>query len=360
MKRYSQLCESISSFENLWAAAYRARRGKRYRPDVLAFHHDLENQLFTLREKLLHETYQPGPYRTFPIRDPKPRLISVASYRDRVVHHAICQIIEPLYDRSFIDDSYANRLGRGTHKAVARCTYFARRYPYVLKCDIQKYFPSIDHEILKILIAQKIKCPRTLRLAGKIIDNSNPQEEVVQYLPGDDLFTSLERRKGIPIGNLTSQFFGNVYLNGMDHYIKEALHCGASLRFADDFLVFKDEKGRLHAILRSLQNYLNRLRLKLHPHKCQVSPTVHGVEFLGWIIYPDHRRVRRSTGLRFQRQLRKLQQAYVKGWIDLNSVKASIMSWIGHLQHGDTHGLRRKLLESAVFSRSAECCTTGE
>ena len=279
MKRYRDLYEKICSFENLRAAAYRARKGKRYRPDVLAFHYDLENQLFGLREELVSETYQPGSYRTFPIRDPKPRMISAADYRDRVVHHAICQVIEPVFERCFIFDSYANRIGKGTHKAVNRCVYFARRHPFVLKCDIQKYFPTIDHEILKERINRKIKCHKTLRLISKIIDNSNPQEKVLQYFPGDDLFSPITHRRGIPIGNLTSQFFANVYLNGFDHFVKEMLCCQAYLRFADDFLVFGDDKKWLHFILNEMQKYLNQLRLKLHPAKCQVQPVSCGVEF---------------------------------------------------------------------------------
>jgi len=351
MKRFGGLYDRIASFENLRRAAYRARRGKRRRPDVVRFHHYLEANLLDLREKLLEDAYRPGPYHAFPIRDPKPRVISAASYRDRVVHHAICQIIEPLLEPTFIFDSYANRVDKGTHAALDRCTAFANRYRFVFKGDIEKFFPSIDHEILLALLARKLKCPRTLNLLRLIIENSNPQEPVVRYFPGDNLFTPYERHRGIPIGNLTSQFFANVYLNGFDHFVKEELRVPGYLRFADDFLLFADSLRVLRGYLPRIEEYLNTLRLRLHPSKCQVFPTRCGVEFLGWQVFRDHRRLRRSTGVRFQRQLRKLREDYASGAMSLDRVEASVRSWIGHLQHGDTYGLRRKLLREAPFVR---------
>ena len=352
MKRYGNLFETICSFENLVTAAYRARRGKRYRPDVARFHYDLEGQVLALRAELEAGTYTPGPYRAFYIHDPKRRLISAAGFRDRVVHHAVCQVIEPIFERTFIHDSYANRQGKGTHRALDRCTAFARRYRYALKCDIEKYFPSIDHGILLSLLARKIKCARTLWLLESIIGHANPQEEAARYFPGDDLLTPFERRRGIPIGNLTSQHFANIYLNGFDHFVQDELRPGAYIRFCDDFLVFADDRAWLYALPERLQDYLDILRLKTHARKCQVMPTRCGIAFLGWQVYPDHRRVRRSTGVRFPRRLRALQEAYALGYIGLDAVKASVTSWIGHLSHGDTWGLRRTLLGSTPFVRS--------
>lgn len=359
MKRYGHLYAQICSFENLVVAAYRARRGKRFRPDVATFHYHLEAELLSLRDDLYARTYQPGPHRAFSIRDPKPRLISAAAYRDRVVHHALCQVIEPVFERTFIHDSYANRVGKGTHRALDRCTHFARRYAYVLKCDIEKYFPSIDHDILLTCIARKIKCPDTLWLIRRIVDNSNPQKAVIRYFPGDDLFTPSQRRRGIPIGNLTSQFFANVYLNGFDHFLKQSLRCRVYVRFADDFLVFADDKTWLAALPTQMQAYLNHLRLRLHPRRCHVLPTRCGVEFLGWLVYPDHRRLRRATGIRFQRRLRALQEDYANGLVSLADVRASVMSWIGHLKHGDTWGLRRKLFSAVSFGKTRPGSTQG-
>lgn len=350
MKRIGNLYGKICSFENLYLAACRARRGKRYRPDVAAFHHDLEKELLRLREELRRESYQPGSYRAFRIRDPKPRLISAAAYRDRVVHHAVCQVIEPIFDRAFIFDSYANRRGKGTHKALDRCTSFSRRFPYVLKCDLEKYFPSIDHEILKARLARKLKCRDTLWLLGEIIDNSNPQEDIIRHFPCDTLLTPLERRRGLPIGNLTSQFFANVYLDGFDHVVQQDLRCPAYVRFSDDFLIFKESKEELREMRQTLQKYLNGLRLCLHPRKCQVAPTRAGVDFLGWLVFPDHRLIRRTTGVRFQRRLRSLQDEYAQGLISLTMVRSSLMSWLGHLKHGDTWGFKKKLLSRVSFS----------
>lgn len=270
------------------------------------------------------------------------------------MHHALCQVIEPVFERSFIFGSFANRRGKGTHKALDRCTHFARRYRYVLKCDIEKYFPSIDHENLLKLLARKIKCRDTLWLIGKIVANSNPQEEVTAYFPGDNLFTPFERRRGIPIGNLTSQFFANVYLNDFDHWVQETLPCAAYARFADDFLLFSDDRRLLSSFPRMLQQRLDKLRLRLHARKCQVMPVRCGVPFLGWEVFPDHRRLRRRTGVRIARRLAELQWGYTAGSIDMKAVRASVMSWIGHLKHGDTWGLRRRLLGRLKFSRAGK------
>lgn len=349
VKRARDLYERMCSFENLLSAAYRARRGKRWRPDVLAFHFDLERRLLELQAQLLSKSYAPGAYRAFWIVDPKRRLISAAPYRDRIVHHALCQVIEPVFERGFIHDSYANRVGKGTHRALDRCTYFARRHRYALKCDLEKYFPSIDHALLLQRIARKIKCPDTLWLLERIIANSNQQEPVVRYFPGDDLFTPFERRCGIPIGNLTSQFFANVYLDGFDHFVKERLGGVAYLRFADDFILFGDDRRQLERLRRVMQDHLDGLRLSLHPRKCQIVPVAAGIPFLGWQVYPAHRRIRRRTGVRMQRRLAAVVREWRAGGIGRDGVRASVMSWIGHLAQGDTWGLRRRLLGAAGF-----------
>jgi len=349
MKRYGNLYPAIIDFENLLTAAHRARRGKRYRPDVAAFHFRQEEELLRLREELASKTYQPGPYRAFYIRDPKRRLISAAPYRDRVVHHALCQVIEPVFERGFIFSSYANRVGKGTHAALDRATYYARRYPYALKCDIEKYFPTIDHELLLERIARKIKCRDTLWLIERIVANSNPQEEVVRYFTGDSLFTPLDRRRGIPIGNLTSQFFANIFLDSLDHFVQERLGHAAYLRFADDFVIFAQRRETLSSLLPELRSHLEGLRLRLHPTKCHVLPVRTGVPFLGWQVFPTHRRLRRRTGIRLQRRLRARVEAHNRGQLPFERVWASMMSSIGHLKHGDTWGLRTKLMDAAAL-----------
>lgn len=206
MKRYGNLWHQVTDFSNLLAAARQAQRGKRFRENVLAFNYSLEQELEQLKKKLESKTYCPGSYRTFEIMEPKQRMISAAPYRDRVVHHALCNVIVPILERTFIADSYANRLGFGTHRALRRFTEFARSSRYVLQCDLRKYFPSIDHEILKTALRRKIKCADTLWLIDTLIDGSNEQEPIFEYFPGDDLMTPFIRRHGLPIGNLTSQF----------------------------------------------------------------------------------------------------------------------------------------------------------
>jgi retron-type reverse transcriptase len=352
MKTYKNLYPRICSFENLLLAAKKAQKGKRFKTNTAEFNFQLERELLTLQQELLSQTYQPGGYHEFYIFDPKKRLISAAPYRDRVIHHALCNVIEPIFDKTFIYDSYACRKGKGQHKAVQRFTQFCQNNKYVLKCDIRKYFPTIDHEILKEKIRQKIADKKTLWLIDLIIDSSNEQERVEQYFWGDDLFSQL-RRKGIPIGNLTSQFFANIYLNDMDHFIKEDLHCRFYIRYCDDFVILDNEKSRLHEIKTAISTFLEGERLRLHPKKCLVFPTRLGTEFLGYRIFPTHKRLRKANIRRFNKRLKQLQEQYSRYEIDLKEVNQSIVSWVGHASHADTHNLRRQILMRAVFRRNS-------
>jgi retron-type reverse transcriptase len=351
MKRYGNLWPQITAFENLLNATRQAQKGKRYRPNVLEFNHNLEAELLTLQQELNTRTYQPGAYRTFEIVEPKRRLISAAPYRDRVVHHALCNVIVPLIERSFINDSYANRVGKGSHKALKRFTDFARSSQYVLQCDLQKYFPSIDHEILKQLIRSKIKCPDTLWLIDTIIDGSNEQFPAIEHFPGDDMLTPLSRRRGLPIGNLTSQFFANIYLNGFDHFVKEILKAQKYVRYVDDFALFSDDHAFLIEARQALEAYLATLRLKIHPIKSQIFATQHGANFLGFRIFPERIRVRTESLKRARRRLRLLQTRYACYQAGIPEIIQSIQSWEAHLKHGDTWRLRRQIFNSLVFSR---------
>lgn len=246
MKRVGHLWERLVSFPNLLRAARKARKGKRDRRDVAAFEFSAERELLRIRTELQSGAYQFDPSHTFTITEPKPRLISAAPYRDRVVHHALCNVLEPIYERSFISDGYACRTGKGTHAGVRRCHEFADRFPWVLKCDIRKFFPSIDHDTLKGQLARKIKDRRVLELAGRVIDHSNEQEPVIEWFPGDHLFTYDERGHRLPIGNQTSQFFGNVYLDALDHFLKDRLAVRGYVRYVDDFVLFGALKQELH------------------------------------------------------------------------------------------------------------------
>ena len=351
MKRHGGLWGKLTSFENLLLAARKAQRGKRFNDATARFNFRLEPELFRLQDELVARTYRPGPYRSFAICEPKVRLISAAPYRDRVVHHALCNLIEPIFDRTFIHDSYACRRGKGTHRAVDRLTEFARRSRYVLKCDVRKFFPSVDHEVVKEAIRRRIKCPDTLWLIDLIIDRSNPQEPAAFYFSGDDLFTPHERRRGLPIGNLTSQFFANVYLNGFDHWMKQEVGARWYIRYVDDFLVLGDDKGWLRDVLARSRERLASLRLKLHERKCRVFPVSCGTEFLGYRVFPDHRQLRRENLDVLRRRMRRLQQEYTDGLIGVERVRESIRSWIAHASHADTWGLRRDVLRRYAFVR---------
>jgi len=343
MKRSGNLWAEIGSFANLLDAASKARKRKRYRDNVLEFHYNLELELVKLQNELIAKTYRPGEYRTFQIFSPKPRFVSAAPYRDRVVHHALCSVVAPILDRALIDDTYANRTGKGTHRALRRLTEFVRSSRYVLQCDIKKYFPSIDRTILKEQLRRKIKCTDTLWLIESIIDASNPQGPILDYFFGDDLLAPCSHPKGLPIGNLTSQLFANFYLSGCDRFIKETLGCRKYLRYVDDFALFADDRAYLVDARHQIEAYLNTLRLKLHPVKTQIFETHIGVSFLGFRILSDRIRVRGDNLQRGRRRVRKMKKRLVRGAISVAQMQRSQQSWFAHLAHGDTWKLRQKL-----------------
>jgi len=348
MKRYGNLFPEITSFENLYAASRKARKGKRMKGNVANFEQNIEEELFILQEELLSKTYEPGRYKEFTIYERKPRKISAAPYRDRIVHHALCNVIEPIFEKVFVFDSYACRKGKGTHAAVNRFTEFCRKNKYVLKTDIRKYFASIDHEILFDKMLRKIKCKDTLWLIKLIIDGSNRQEEVNDYFEGDSLFVPFDRKRGIPIGNLTSQFFANAYLDDLDHYMKEVLHCKYYIRYVDDITVFDNDKKRLWEIRECMERYLSSYRLKLHPRKTYVLPVSEGIDHLGYRLFPAHRRLRKDNSMRFARKFRIMSRHFSERLISFERFNASVQSWLGHVKHADSYGLRRKMLGCEV------------
>ena len=350
MKTYKHLYPEIASFDNLYLAFKAARKGKRSRPDIAEFEFNLEENLLDLQRELQAETYQPGDYRNFQIFDPKPRLISAAPFRDRVVHHALCRVIEPLFDRRFIADTYACRKGKGTHAAIDRAQEFSARYRYVLKCDIEHFFPRMDHAVLYQQFTRVLADSQTLRLCKLILDSGCEIHKDIEppYFAGDDLFTAI-RPRGLPIGNLTSQFWANVYLNPLDHFVKRELKCPAYVRYVDDFLLFSDDKTDLHAWRLEVIRFLSSLRLTLHEKEAQVFPTSTGIPFLGWRVYPDHLRLKRRNGVAFQRRYTEMRRQYQRGAITRERMEAGLQGWIAHVQHGQTWGLRRSLLTRSTI-----------
>jgi RNA-directed DNA polymerase len=343
MKRHGNLYSQIITFENLLAAAHQAQRQKRYREPVLAFNDQLERELLQLQRELQTQTYQPGGYRTFEIYEPKQRVISAAPYRDRVVHHALCNIIVPIFDRTFIATTYANRKGYGSHRALRQFTRYVRSSPYILQCDICKYFPSIDITTLKQLLRRKLKCRDTLWLIDTILDTPSDVEPFIDYFPGDTLLTPLERPKGLPIGNLTSQFFANVYLSGFDRFIKETLKVAKYLRYVDDFALFGSDRSFLQYCRHEIETYLATLRLKIHPIKSQLTQTRHAANFVGFRVLPDRIRVRNHNLQTGRERLKRLQSAHAKGKISAHDFAQSLQSWNAHLAHGNTWRLRQHL-----------------
>ena len=353
MKRLGRIWPEVISFDNLLRAYFKARKGKQSTQAVSEFTLNLESELLSLQHELTSFSYRPGDYRLFTIYERKQRQIAAAPFRDRVVHHAIMNHIEPDIDRRFIHDSYACRQGKGVHAAVDRYQVWSREYPYVLKMDIEQYFPSIDHDILKRKLRCYVKDRYVLALLDLIIDTAPVEAGRTDcvYFPGDALFTPMERRTGLPIGNLTSQFFANLYLDAVDHFIKQQLRVKTYLRYVDDLLVLGRDKRQLHGIRESIRERLAQDRLRLHPRKAHIYHTAHGIDLFGYQIFPYKRRLRNDNGWDFYRRLRKMARLYHEGRLDWDEIHPRVRSWIGHAMHGDTEGLRRALFEATVFTR---------
>jgi hypothetical protein len=342
---------SIVAWDNLWLAYRKAAKGKRGAASVARFEYQVADHLVALQADLAAKTYQLGPYTHFSIHEPKRRKISAAPFRDRVVHHALCNIIEPLFEARFIADSYANRVGKGTHRAIDRLQYYSRRYRYVLRMDIVQHFPSLDHEILRHTIAEVIKDDEVLWLVDAILDSGAgilDAEYDMVYFPGDDLW-AIERPRGLPIGNLTSQFWSNVYMNALDWFVITTLGCNAYLRFVDDFALLSNSKKQLWAWKQAVAAFLATLRLTIHEGSAQVQPVANGVPWLGFIVYPRHRLLKRRNTVNFSRRFRRNLNLYASGDITFAELDASVQGWINHVCYGDTWGLREHLFNKYIL-----------
>jgi retron-type reverse transcriptase len=350
VKTIRNLFPRVCDYENIYLAYRKARRGKRTKPGVASFERIQEEELLTIQEELLQKTYKPGKYHSFYIHDPKTRLISAAPFRDRVVHHALINVIEPTWEPKFIYDCYANRVGKGTHRAIDRCQQFARRYRYCLQCDVKQFFPSIDHAILRSILVSPVRDEQILWLCDQILSSGvgvlSEAYDMV-YFPGDDLFAPL-RPRGLPIGNLTSQFWANVYLYPLDQFVKRELKCTGYLRYVDDFLLFSDHKSQLWEWRGAVIEKLAELRLTLHARRAQVFPTSTGIPFLGFQIFPTHRLVKRRKVVQFRRKLRTLVREYRNDELLLDTLQASIQGWVNHVRYADSWGLRRSMLNIQI------------
>ena len=343
MKSRSAAFDEICDWSNLLQAWRRAAQGKRGHASVAGFEHQIADHLLELRSVLREDRYQPGRYTHFFIHEPKLRKISAAPFRDRVVHHALCAVIEPRFEQLFIPDSYANRIGKGTHRAVDRLQQFARSYRYALRMDIVKHFPAIDHQILQRTLARHIAEDDVMALVARIIasgDGVLDAEYTPPLFPGDDLLAAC-RPRGLPIGNLTSQFWSNCYLNPFDFFVTRELRCRAYLRFVDDFTLFSNSKRELWAWKQAIIERLATLRLCVYESAAQVTPSAGGIPWLGFVIYPDHRRVKARNVRNASRRLGDRLDAYFAGTIGFAEFDASVRGWVNHVRYADTWGLRR-------------------
>jgi retron-type reverse transcriptase len=327
MKTYTNLYENAFSFKALLQAYKRARRGKRYRTVALTFSEQLESNILALRNSLYSGTYEQGHYHKFIVHDAKKRNIQAAPFRDRVVHQAVHVVLEPIFDRSFIFDSYACRKGKGTFAAILRFEQFAKSNTYVLTGDISKYFANIDHAILMQLLAKRIADKKMLRLCEIIIDSSHETQG-----------------KGIPIGNLTSQLFANIYLNELDQFVKQRLGVHAYVRYMDDFMLMSNNKAFLHDAKKQIEDFVrDTLALALHPKKSEVIPLCVGIEYLGYRIFPHYRKLKKVTVQRFIKRTKRAQEMVKVVAGGGGTLLESMQSWLVYAQKARSRGLLRSI-----------------
>jgi len=325
MVKFNRPYKDIITVKNLLRAWEVFLRGKKQKSDVIIFQAKLMDNVFGLYHELTNKTYCHGGYHAFNISDPKPRSIHKASVRDRLLHHLLYQELYSFFDKQFIHDSYSCRLDKGTHRAIRRFDQMARiisknntRTCWVLKCDIKKFFANIDHDILKGVLAEHIEDTDVLWLFGRVIDSFNTQRE---------------NGVGLPLGNLTSQLLVNVYMNEFDQCAKRALKAKYYIRYADDFVLLSHDKDWLGGQILAMSEFLeHELKLALHPDKVFIKTLASGVDFLGWVHFPNHRVLRTTTK---KRMLRHIQE---------HPAEETVQSYLGLLGHGHAHQLEKKII----------------
>ena len=339
MDLYNALCY----YDNLFLAYKKARKHKTTKPYVIEFEKNLKENLLLLRSELLLHFYRPKPLVSFTIHDPKTRKISKSDFRDRVVHHALCNIIEPIFEKSFIYDSYANRIGKGTLKALQRFDFFKRKASrnnkekcYVLKADIQKYFENVEHEILLSIIKKGIADKKIIWLIRKILANSSSQS------------------KGMALGNLTSQFFANVYLNEFDWFVKTKLKAKYYIRYVDDFVIFETDKKKLEFYKEEINLFLkSKLKIQLHQDKSNILSLGRTINFLGFRVFNYHKMLKKSNIRKMKKKLKLLMQEYKSHEINYDAVYDFLEGWIAYAKNANTYNLRKNITDEfeRIFSQ---------
>lgn len=315
----------IISVENMLETWQGFVRGKRYRKDMQEFERDLIHNILALHRNLVAKTYTHSAYEEFNISDPKPRIIHKASVRDRLLHHMLYRKLYPFFDRIFIVDSYSCRKDKGTHKAINRFQTFAyqvsknnTRTCWVLQCDIRKFFANIDHAVLMKILQTYILDADIVQLLEEVVNS----------------FSSIRFGLGVPLGNLTSQLLVNIYMNELDQFVKHKLKAIYYIRYADDFIILSEDHGLLEGYLLAIRNFLyENLKLELHPDKVFIKTLASGIDFLGWVHFPDHRVLRTATKRRMMRHIRG------------DSRSQTIQSYLGLLRYGNTFGLQHDIEE---------------
>lgn len=351
MKTYNNLFDKLCSLENLRLAFKKARKGKAKKWYVKEFEVNLEGELTKLKVELETQSYKPRPLKRFVIRDPKTRVIYASAFRDRVVHHALCNLIEPIFERTFICDTYANRRKKGVHAALERFDEFKRKVTkngklvesakdnnmvvgYALKADIKHYFDTVDHEILLDILKKKITDGKVLRLVEITLRNHKMKF----------------KGKGMPLGNLTSQFFANVYLSKLDYFVKHRLKAKYYMRYVDDFVILHRSKEKLGLYRWLISNFLKSLKLELHPEKSRIIPLHNGVKLLGFRVFYHHRLLRESNLRNFERKLNFYELSSEREREgNKESLEKFLQGWFGYAVHGNTYKFRKKILENANF-----------
>ncbi len=329
--------DAVFSFEALWQAVRRASIGKRRMPSVAAFRLELEPRVLALRRAVLAGTWRPDPVYTLRVYDPKPRVISVPSFRDRVLQQCLAAVLGPRVERRLITDCYACRVGAGTHAALRRARDWARTWKWWVRLDVTRFFPTIDHELVRAQMAVDLPDVPLRALCERILDAGGTLGGGV-HLAGDDLFAPLARKAGLPLGSLTSQIWANRFLDPVDHLVKDRLRHRGYLRYMDDMLLFHDDRATLERLARRVEEECHALRLRLHPW-C-VQPCAAGVGFVGYRVLRDHVRVRRSSVARAERRLKRIVREVGVG----SELLASFRSSLGHWSHADSYRLAARTL----------------
>jgi len=333
-KTCKHLFDQVCSYKNLLLAFDKAKKGKLSKDYVMEFNQNLSAELCKLQWELLTGIYKPRPLKTFIVRDPKTRKISASNFRDRVVHHAICNLVEPIFEPRFIYDNFANRRRKGTSAALKRFDVFIKKVSsrdgdgFALKADIKHYFDNVNHEILLLILRKRIHDERLINLISIILDNHSSES----------------KGKGMPLGNLTSQFFANVYLNELDQYIKHSLGVRFYLRYVDDFVILSNDKQRLESLRSNIDCFLkDHLKLTLHPDKTKIIRLCSGVQLLGFRVFYYYKILKKSNLRRIMMKVRKYKEGLADGSLTHEHVHLSLAGWRGYAMMGNTYNLRREI-----------------